>query len=312
MRDEFIKILNEALPNGFYYEAKNFGNISLLETEYQFSNILKLNINSNNIDFIKDIAKSNTNEIESKLNAYYNGYKKRKDATPFLIGKWLDNTEKLFNNNTHKLTLEQSNAFNKWINEIIKRDLPLKNSIISAELIGKRFNENNPNTSSVVTSHIENVLYKYSLTINEALKILLDTKGNHSPDWNKNVIPEIINNLKDRKEIDVEPQQSTKESKDFDTNKWNLKTYYLFHYLIEHYENENKVKYINIYYFLKDLAKANNSEYRLTTIIKDYKDFIFEKYGTKLTKFEKAEYKFKDIELPILNDLLKKHKLLLK
>lgn len=115
-----------------------------------------------------------------------------------------------------------------------------------------------------------------------------------------NIINERIKEL-------AEPQQGKKEPTDFDANKWNFKTYSFFHYLIENYENQYKVKYINIYYYLKGLSKLNNLEFRFTFYIKDFRAFISKEYKTKLNKFKVAEYKYKEIEEPILRDLLKKY-----
>lgn len=90
-----------------------------------------------------------------------------------------------------------------------------------------------------------------------------------------------------------------KEEPKFNRNRWNEKCFNLFNYLIENYEKKGKIKFINIFYFLKN--DVDKSSYPFAFTIKQYKVFIASKYDVKLIKFKTAEYDFKDKEVPILN-----------
>ncbi|MBK9671950.1 MAG: hypothetical protein IPO70_06795 [Bacteroidetes bacterium] len=93
---------------------------------------------------------------------------------------------------------------------------------------------------------------------------------------------------------------------EFNFNFFNNACFQLFHYLIENYEKEGNIKYINIYYFLKQSAINDSEKYRFKMRIeKDYKPFIKKLYNKSITKFEKAQYAYDETELPILNDLEK-------
>ncbi len=219
MKIDFEKTLSEVLPYGVYYGLnKSSFNTIAIKTKFEYLNVIKLEIHKNNKQFIDEIINTNSIELPNKLNALFKDFKLRTKSNNLFIDKWLFNTEKLFTQNANKLKPEQINAFDLWIESLINRDLQVRNSIISSDLIGRRFKDNSPNTQSVVTSHIENVLYRYNLTIDEAIKILLNTIGNYSNDWNKNVIPEILKNLKERKDIDLQPQQVNNVSLNTDKN----------------------------------------------------------------------------------------------
>jgi hypothetical protein len=90
-----------------------------------------------------------------------------------------------------------------------------------------------------------------------------------------------------------------KEEPNFNRNHWNEKCFDLFNYFIDNYEKNGKIKFINIFYFLK--KNVDKSSYSFAFTIDQYKVFIASKYNVKLTKFQTAEYDFKDKEVPILN-----------
>jgi antitoxin component of RelBE/YafQ-DinJ toxin-antitoxin module len=255
MKLDFEKILSEILPIGFYYGLnENSLNTIAIKTKLQYLNVIKLEIHRNNKHLIEVIINSNSNEITNKLNVFFNDFKLRAKSNPLFIDKWLFNTEKIISQNASELTPEQINAFDSWIERLMNRDLQVKNSLISSELIGRRYKDNNPNTKSIVTSHIENVLYRYNLTIDEAIKILLNTIGNYSNEWNKNVIPEILKNLKERKDIDLQSQQvknvtsntvKTKETQSIESKEPTLKQLAMYHvYLGTKMNNDNATSYL--------------------------------------------------------------------
>jgi hypothetical protein len=73
----------------------------------------------------------------------------------------------------------------------------------------------------------------------------------------------------------------------------------LFHYLVANYEKKGKIKFINIFYFLKNDVDKNKYAFGFTIDL--YKDFIQSNFDVQLTKFGKAEYEYTDKVIPILN-----------
>lgn len=84
---------------------------------------------------------------------------------------------------------------------------------------------------------------------------------------------------------------------DFDLNQWNEVTYKLFIYLIENYTKRGKVKFLNIYKYLKSI---NKDVYAFNFTQDKYKEFILKKHQVKLTTFNTANYEYKEKEIPIL------------
>lgn len=85
---------------------------------------------------------------------------------------------------------------------------------------------------------------------------------------------------------------------DFNLNHFNAVTYNLFKYLIGNYEKNGKVKYLNIYKYLKEI---NKDSYAFNFNQKTYKEYIFNNYDVRITTFNTANYGYEDIEKPILN-----------
>ena len=87
---------------------------------------------------------------------------------------------------------------------------------------------------------------------------------------------------------------------DFDPNHFNKKGYDLFLYLVENYtiKEEQKIKYINIWYFLK--RKVRKDIYSFSFTQEKYVKFILENYSIEIKKFAKAQYDF-DEQVNILN-----------
>jgi hypothetical protein len=94
-----------------------------------------------------------------------------------------------------------------------------------------------------------------------------------------------------------------KNSSEFNNNYWNIQCYNLFLFLSEKYEKNGNIKYINIYYFLKDKCKELNTQYRFTCRQQDYRKLIFDLNGINITKFQKAQFDYFDKELPKLNEI---------
>jgi len=89
-------------------------------------------------------------------------------------------------------------------------------------------------------------------------------------------------------------------SKEFDANHWNEKSFGLFNFLVKNYNKKGKVKYTNIYYFLKNHSKDSIV---FNFIQKDYTQFILAKYQIQLKKYTKSQYSFNETELPIMKQL---------
>lgn len=85
----------------------------------------------------------------------------------------------------------------------------------------------------------------------------------------------------------------------FNRNHWNENCFNLFHYLVANYEKNGKIKFINIFYFLKNDVDKNKYAFGFTIDL--YKDFIQSNFDVQLTKIKKAEYEYNDKVIPILN-----------
>lgn len=118
-------------------------------------------------------------------------------------------------------------------------------------------------------------------------------------------LEEFENDTKYKKFLNDNDAESTeaKTSSDFNNNYWNIQCYKLFLFLSEKYEKNGNIKYINIYYFLKDKCKELNTQYRFTCRQQDYRKLIFDSKGINITKFQKAQYEYHDKELPKLNEI---------
>ena len=95
-------------------------------------------------------------------------------------------------------------------------------------------------------------------------------------------------------------QQPTYNKADvgFNRNNWNKNTYDLFNYLDENYEKKGKIKFINIFKFLKNVEKKT---YAFNFTEEAYREYILNLKGLKITKFSTAEFAYEEKELPILN-----------
>jgi hypothetical protein len=107
----------------------------------------------------------------------------------------------------------------------------------------------------------------------------------------------------------IEIWDGIKEPLIFDANLWNEKTYKLFLYLCEKYNNSNKNKYIIIYYFINDLTiKPNNKGYK-KLIRQSYINYLKEievnlKNLTRPEKYKEFEPTLKEIRKEFESKLL--------
>ena len=204
------------LPFSFYYKFKHSVFDSVLrnlENEFkntsEYANVLKSAIHKNNLIFRKSLENLNRVEVIDAINIQFNYY----NETCIDMYKWLNDTYDLIIkglNISSELSPEIQSDFKEWFNNKIKSNNKYFEAEIVSYLIGQRNNMNSPTSKQPCYHYIKEVLSKYQLTSIKAKEIVNDYKGSFSPDWNKNIIPFIIDYLKS---IDVtnEPQQSSKE-----------------------------------------------------------------------------------------------------
>lgn len=85
----------------------------------------------------------------------------------------------------------------------------------------------------------------------------------------------------------LEIDKSEHKQNDFDVNYFNKNCYELFLYLVENYNKKGKVKFINIFYFLK--KEVDKKVYTFNFIQKYYTVFVKEKYEIEIKKYETVE-----------------------
>lgn len=95
-------------------------------------------------------------------------------------------------------------------------------------------------------------------------------------------------------------KQLSAQSLPFNPNHFNSDCYNLFNYLVANYQKKEKVKYSNIYKFLK---KIDNNNYIFNFTESTYREYLFKEYQINLTTFNTANFKFDDVEKPILKNL---------
>lgn len=127
---------------------------------------------------------------------------------------------------------------------------------------------------------------------------LTNVKNKQSITKFKDRIDEVINGITEPQLIEV-----SKYNPDFKPSFFNSKGFELFNYIIDNYDKDGKIKYINIWYFLRYLTENTNGEIVFNFTQDKYKVFIIEKYGIKIKKFTKAEYGYDAKELPILKNI---------
>lgn len=105
-----------------------------------------------------------------------------------------------------------------------------------------------------------------------------------------------------KRELAIRSIMNLESENDFDSKYFDESGWRLFSHLTKNYNKTGKVKYINIWYFLKRVWKKEHT-FRFEFTQKDYKDFVLKNYGVQIKKFAKADYKFDDDEVPYLEEL---------
>jgi len=109
-----------------------------------------------------------------------------------------------------------------------------------------------------------------------------------------NFQPEIVQPEPEKIELENE---SIREN--FNPNHFNKDCYDLFLYLVENYEKKGKIKYINIFEFMKKSIDKNKYSFRFTQ--ETYRIFIKDKYDIDIINYKVAQFKYYDEEKPALN-----------
>lgn len=131
----------------------------------------------------------------------------------------------------------------------------------------------------------------------------------------KNILPFVYEDFKDFKEMyfsnkynQLLENTSAEEKTDteqlgsyvveYNKNHWNKNCYELFMYLMGNYEMAGKIKYINVWYFLR--RDADKKLYTFNLKQKNYKEFIRANYSIEIKKFAKAEFDY-DVQKGIMH-----------
>lgn len=213
MKSENIKAFEDAaaeiIPFGFYYNCDR--NIAVPKGDLaknEWVNVIKSRCRINNHDFISEVKNLSEEAFLKELNVQFAYFDRRGHKN---VSKWLKHTRKLIHEGIGNKYLLF--AFDEWY----KMKQPLINDIdykyeVFMKLVGADGNHNNSKSASPVYYYIDNVLLEYKLKPSEAAKILLQMKGVVSPDWDKIVVPKILNYLKEVEGIDnkIEPPAISK------------------------------------------------------------------------------------------------------
>lgn len=130
--------------------------------------------------------------------------------------------------------IKKTKAYLDWLNQLQDIEQPVNNNTklkIASELIGLTGDYNSSKTVQPCFHYIKEILNKHQITPLTAKEYLNDLKGAFSPDWNKNVIPAIMDYLKE-----VQPNNSIINSNNTpqhsNSNEPTLKELALYYYYL--------------------------------------------------------------------------------
>lgn len=188
------------LPNGLYYKLQKDtlqNRIKNLDNDFenisQYATALKNLIHSNGLRFFYEIKDLDRVKFIDAINVQFDYY----SETEQNMYGWLNLTYDLIIKGfsiAGTVDIEKQSDFKKWFNEKIETKKYYEYEIVS-HIIGQRNNMNSPKTLQPCYHYIKDVLSKYQLNSIKAKEMVNDFKGSFSPDWNKNVIPFIIDYL---------------------------------------------------------------------------------------------------------------------
>lgn len=125
---------------------------------------------------------------------------------------------------------------------------------------------------------------------------------------NIRLLKKIYETLKDKKILDIDEKilpsfdlsdtTATENNSNFNPNHFNQKSYDLFLYLVENYEKNGKIKFINIFEFMRKSIAKNKYAFKFTQ--EKYTAFILLNYKIEIKKYAVADgYEYD--EIPFLN-----------
>lgn len=292
MNEALNEAMNELIPYGYYYNIKgrNIGSATENPTKEQYKSFIKFYIYDNNVAFIATIKNKNEADFKKELDIQLSYYSERaKDLT-----EWLKHTERLIRKNITDRHLIY--AFKEWLNiQHQQTELGFKNEI-AMKLIGLIGDYNHAKTIQPVYFFINDVLKEYSITPLEAKEIVLKMKGSVSPEWNKNVIPFIVEHLGQ-----LTPQQNKPVSKvDIKEEPENpypriFKSTQCFR-LFASLKSDVRERYpLADYSFIYRRMQKDNYIYK-NVVDTEFRDFLQEKFSIIIDKTKLLDYCKTDIK----------------
>jgi hypothetical protein len=133
---------------------------------------------------------------------------------------------------------------------------------------------------------------KYNRSFNKILNFINDKIENKiteaAPEVNNKIQND--NNLSDK----IDFSSELIKNKKFDPNYFNEKGFELFLYYIDNYtvKDGKKIKFVNIFFVLKEFFETSKNQYRFNFNQNQYKIYIEINYHEKITKFSTAQYDF--------------------
>lgn len=230
-------------PFGLPYNLGNEFENRIKELDGKFENTdkylerLKSVFHSNGLRFFNKIKDLDRIDFIDALEVQYN-YKNETEQNMY---GWLNLTYDLIIKGfsiAGTVDIEKQSDFKKWFNEKIETKKYYEYEIVS-HIIGQRNNMNSPKTLQPCYHYIKDVFSKYQLNSIKAKEMVNDFKGSFSPDWNKNVIPFIIDYLGSIN-VTSETQQRNKETRRIvESKEPTLKQIALYHYYLGNNVNKD-------------------------------------------------------------------------
>jgi hypothetical protein len=93
--------------------------------------------------------------------------------------------------------------------------------------------------------------------------------------------------LKNPETESSQSEQPKQRNSNFDPNHFNQKSYDLFLYLVENYEKNGKIKFINIFEFMRKSIDKNKYPFKFTQ--EKYTAFILKNYKSEIKKYAVAD-----------------------
>ncbi|MGB5821446.1 MAG: hypothetical protein WBG90_18325 [Saonia sp.] len=207
--------------------------------------------------------------------------------------------------NSHFLGLNSKDKIDTNIN-FIEVFLFQKNEVLDSRLsilgdyINVKMGWDYENYRLVVFTDFDGIQEKTNQEVAEFLRILTEISG-HLVQLRTN-----FDEIKRRLNPHEKEKAENETQVEYDANHFNRKGFDLYQYLIENYDNNKKVKHINVFYFLRE-HNPNRTTYRFDFTIEKYKAYVLKNHSIELKTFKKASFKYDDTEVPKLKDLTRNY-----